>query len=65
MGRYSGPTDCPRVRGEPGRSEGQKASTSHDFTVFARCVSRIEKKIVLIDGEQLAQLMIDQGHRSR
>ncbi|KPV49880.1 restriction endonuclease [Kouleothrix aurantiaca] len=55
----------PEVRGFAGALEEQKArkgvmiSTS-TFTQDAyRYVGRIEKKIVLIDGEQLTQLMID------
>jgi restriction system protein len=36
--------------------------TTSQFSQGAKdYVTRIEKKIVLIDGEQLAQLMIDHG----
>ena len=36
--------------------------TTSRFTLDAvEYVNRIEKKVVLIDGEQLAQLMIDHG----
>lgn len=47
--------------------EGQRARkgvliTTSQFSQGAKdYVKRIEKKIVLIDGEQLAQLMIDHG----
>jgi restriction system protein len=50
-----------------GSLEGQRASkgvfiTTSTFTSDARSyVKTIGKKIVLIDGEELAQLMIDHG----
>lgn len=57
----------PVVQAFAGSLEGQRAkkgiliTTSH-FTQDAKeYVNRIEKKIVLIDGENLAQLMIDHG----
>lgn len=55
------------VRGFAGSLEGQRARkgvmiTTSKFTNSAhQFVDRIEKKIILIDGEQLAQHMIDHG----
>lgn len=57
----------PVVQGFAGSLEGHRARkgvfiTTSDFTKEAYdYVNRIEKKIVLINGEQLAQLMIDYG----
>jgi restriction system protein len=50
-----------------GSLEGQRArkgvliTTSHFTDEAKEYVNRIEKKIVLVDGSQLAQLMIDYG----
>jgi restriction system protein len=55
----------PVVQTFAGSLEGQRARkgiliTTSQFSKEARdYVERIEKKIVLIDGQQLAQLMID------
>lgn len=57
----------PIVQAFAGSLEGQRARkgvliTTSQFSKEAReYVGKIEKKIVLIDGEQLAQLMIDHG----
>ncbi|MBI4322615.1 MAG: restriction endonuclease [Chloroflexi bacterium] len=57
----------PIVQGFAGSLDGQRAKkgvliTTSQFSQDAKdYVSRIEKKIVLIDGEELAQLMIDHG----
>ena len=57
----------PLVQAFAGSLEGQRARkgvfiTTSTFTRDARdYVTRIEKRIVLVDGEQLAQLMIDHG----
>lgn len=63
--RWEGVVGRPTVQAFAGSLEGHRArkgvliTTSH-FTNEARdYVNRIEKKIVLIDGEQLAQYMID------
>ena len=63
--RWQGPVGRPLVQAFAGSLEGQRArkgvmiTTSH-FTNDAReYVGRIEKKIVLIDGERLSDLMID------
>ncbi len=59
------PVDRPTVQAFAGSLEGQRARkgvfiTTSRFTPAAKeYVSRIEKKIILIDGERLAQLMID------
>ena len=63
--RWDNSVGGPEVRGFAGALEEQKArkgvmiSTSTFTQEAYRYVGRIEKKIVLIDGEQLAQLMID------
>ena len=65
--RWDGTVGRPVVQAFAGSLEGQRARkgvliTTSQFSQDARdYVSRIEKKIVLIDGEQLAQLMIDYG----
>lgn len=65
--RWEGTVGRPVVQAFAGSLEGQRARkgvliTTSQFSQDARdYVSRIEKKIVLIDGEQLAQLMIDYG----
>jgi restriction system protein len=65
--RWQNPVTRPIVQTFAGSLEGQRARkgvliTTSQFTRDAtEYVSRIEKKIVLIDGEQLAQLMIDYG----
>ncbi len=65
--RWNGTVGRPVVQAFAGSLEGQRARkgimiTTSQFTQDARdYVGRIEKKIVLIDGEQLAQLMIDHG----
>ncbi len=57
----------PVVQAFAGSLEGQRARkgvliTTSQFSQEARdYVNRIEKKIILIDGEQLSQLMIDHG----
>jgi len=57
----------PMVQAFAGSLEGQRARkgvliTTSQFSQDAKdYVTRIEKRIVLIDGEQLAQLMIDHG----
>lgn len=65
--RWEAPVGAPVVRDFAGSLEGQRArkgvliTTSRFTSDAAEYVSRIEKKIVLIDGEQLAELMIDHG----
>jgi restriction system protein len=65
--RWEGTVGQPVVRDFAGSLEGQRARkgvliTTSQFSADAReYVNRIEKKIVLIDGEQLTQLMIDHG----
>jgi restriction system protein len=65
--RWEGNVGRPVVQAFAGSLEGQRARkgvliTTSQFTQDAKdYVSRIEKKIVLIDGDQLAQLMIDHG----
>ncbi len=65
--RWENTVGRPVVQGFAGSLEGQRARkgiliTTSQFSHEARdYVNRIEKKIVLIDGEQLAQLMIDYG----
>lgn len=64
VGRTYRETNRADIRGEPGRSASQKGHPYHNVAVLtgsARYVNRIEKKIVLSGGEQLAQLMIDHG----
>jgi restriction system protein len=63
--RWEGAVGRPIVQAFAGSLEGQRARkgvliTTSQFTADAKdYVNRIEKKIILIDGEQLAQLMID------
>jgi len=63
--RWQGPVGRPVVQAFAGSLEGHRARkgvliTTSQFTPDAReYVERIEKKIVLVDGERLAQLMID------
>jgi restriction system protein len=65
--RWDNTVGRPVVQGFAGSLEGQRARkgiliTTSQFSQEAKdYVNRIEKKIVLIDGEQLAQLMIDFG----
>ena len=63
--RWDGTVGRPVVQAFAGSLEGQRARkgvliTTSQFSQDAKdYVNRIEKKIVFIDGEQLAQLMID------
>lgn len=63
--RWQGPVGRPLVQAFAGSLEGHRARkgvllTTSYFTPDAKeYVERIEKKIVLVDGERLAQLMID------
>ena len=65
--RWEGTVGRPTVQAFAGSLEGQRARkgvliTTSQFSQDAKTyVSLIEKKIVLIDGEQLAQYMIDFG----
>lgn len=65
--RWAATVGRPVVQGFAGTLEGNRARkgviiTTSQFSQEAKdYVTRIEKKIVLIDGEQLAQLMIDYG----
>lgn len=65
--RWEGSVGRPIVQGFAGSLEGLRARkgvfiTTSRFTEDAlEYVTRIEKKIVLIDGEELAQLMLDYG----
>jgi len=65
--RWEGKVGRPLVQAFAGSLEGFKARkgvmiTTSGFTPDAHeYVNRIEKRIVLIDGERLAQLMIDHG----
>ncbi len=65
--RWEASVGRPIVQAFAGSLEGQRARkgvmiTTSQFTNEASdYVGRIEKKIVLIDGEQLAELMIDHG----
>jgi len=65
--RWQNPVGRPDIQNFIGSLEGQKSKkgvfiTTSKFTGEAKeYVKRIEKKIVLIDGEQLSQLMIDNG----
>jgi restriction system protein len=65
--RWEGTVGRPAVQNFAGSLEGFRARkgvliTTSSFTKDAKdYVDRIEKKIVLIDGEQLAQYMIDYG----
>ena len=65
--RWAATVGRPDVQGFAGSLEGHRARkgvfiTTSQFSKDAKeYVNRIEKRIVLIDGEQLAQLMIDSG----
>jgi restriction system protein len=65
--RWNNPVGRPEVQGFAGSLEGVRARkgvfiTTSRFSQEAReYVTRIEKRIVLIDGEELAQHMIDYG----
>lgn len=65
--RWENPVTRPMVQGFTGSLEGNRARkgvfiTTSRFTADAKeYVNRIEKRIVLIDGEQLASHMIDFG----
>ena len=65
--RWDSPVGRPVVQGFSGSLDGHRARkgvliTTSRFTDDARqYVDRIDKKIVLLDGEELAQLMIDHG----
>jgi len=65
--RWDGTVGRPLVQAFAGSLEGHRARkgvmiTSSQFSPDAKdYVTRIEKKIILIDGEELAQLMIDFG----
>lgn len=65
--RWNNTVGRPTVQGFAGSLEGQRARkgvliTTSDFSREARdYVKHIEKKIVLIDGDELARLMIDTG----
>ena len=65
--RWQGTIGRPEIQRFTGALMGQRARkgifiTTSDFSREAReYVSHIDSKIVLIDGEQLAQLMIDHG----
>lgn len=65
--RWEAPVGRPAVQAFAGSLEGLRARkgvliTTSGFTRDARdYVERIEKKIVLIDGERLAKLMMDHG----
>jgi len=65
--RWQNPVGRPDIQAFVGSLEGQRSRkgvfiTTSKFTADAQeYVKRIEKKIVLIDGEQLTQFMIDNG----
>ena len=65
--RWEGVVGRPQIQGFAGSLEGQRARkgvfiTTSAFTEGARqYVGNIEKRIVLIDGQQLAELMLDYG----
>jgi restriction system protein len=65
--RWQNVVSRPEIQAFVGSLEGQRSRkgvfiTTSKFTAEAQeYVKRIEKKIVLIDGEQLTQLMIDNG----
>jgi restriction system protein len=65
--KWKGTVGRPDVQAFAGSLDGQRARkgvmiTTSQFSQEAKdYVGRIEKKIVLIDGEELAQLMIDHG----
>jgi restriction system protein len=65
--RWASPVHEPQVREFAGSLDPHRARkgvfiTTSTFSTGARSyVDRIEKRIVLIDGAQLAELMIDHG----
>jgi len=65
--RWDGPIGRPEIQRFAGALQGQRARkgifiTTSSFTKDARAYAgSIESKIVLIDGEQLAELMVDHG----
>lgn len=65
--RWENPVGRPEIQKFAGALQGQRARkgifiTSSSFTVDARdYVSRIDSKIILIDGDSLSQFMIDHG----
>jgi restriction system protein len=65
--KWQNPVGRPEIQAFVGSLEGQRSKkgvfiTTSKFTAEARdYVKRIEKKVVLIDGEELTQLMIDNG----
>ncbi|CAA9550600.1 MAG: Mrr restriction system protein [uncultured Thermomicrobiales bacterium] len=65
--RWAGPVPEPQVREFAGSLDPHRARkgvfiTASTFTIGARAyVDKIEKRIVLIDGAELAELMIDHG----
>ena len=65
--RWEAPVDRPEIQKFAGALQGRRARkgvfiTTSDFTTEARdFADRIDSKIVLIDGEMLANLMIDNG----
>jgi restriction system protein len=65
--RWESAVGRPQIQGFAGSLEGQRARkgvfiTTSAFTKDAiEYVSRIEKRIVLVDGEQLAELLLDYG----
>jgi restriction system protein len=65
--RWEGAVGRPEIQKFAGALQGQRARkgifiTTSDFTKDATdYISRIESKIVLIDGDLLSQLMIDHG----
>jgi len=65
--RWKVPVGRPDIQAFAGSLEGHRSKkgvfiTTSKFTADAQeYVKRIEKRIVLIDGEQLMQLMIDNG----
>lgn len=65
--RWENPVSRPEIQKFAGALQGQKARkgvfiTTSSFSMDAReYASKIENKIVLIDGEELAGLMIDHG----
>lgn len=65
--RWENVVGRPQTQGFAGSLDGQRARkgvfiTTSDFTDGARqYVTHIEKRIVLVDGQQLAELMLDYG----
>jgi restriction system protein len=65
--RWEGVVGRPQIQGFAGSLEGQRARkgvfiTTSGFTTGARdYVNMIEKRIVLVDGQELAELMLDYG----